>query len=322
MALTATPPAWLTRLEGAEITFFLHLGEDVELPPLALLQLRREFAGALPVLEARHGRETVQAVKKLLFPEPIACDPFLQRRMQKPSAAVILSPDPSVSGLLVKDERLALAALFIGEGIVAINAFLQLLQIVGERGIYRGQGRFTVDSLMLNNNPETRIRLAAESEPVTPTLVPLAWLLTCRPDQRKVMIEILTPMRLIKNGKPVFRLNCDDFFDFLLRRVSGMAAVHAGRHMDSEHQQLFEQARELECLDSSLQWRDWRHLKRGHSNQGIGGLTGAMVLSGNCLPEVLWLLELGSLLHIGKGAPYGFGRYRLVDVVDPSGNFS
>ena len=322
MPLTATPPAWLNRLDCAKLTFVLKFAEAVELPPMAILQLRREFTGALKTLEEQQGREVVQPIKELMFPEPVA-DPVIQRQVQKPSAAVILSPDSSVCGSFVKDDQIALPAFFFGDGVICIDAFLLLLQALGERGIYRGQGRFVVSTLKLNHGMREEINIDAPSGNVAPAVVPLGWLLPHHSDLKQtVKLEVLSPMRLIKKGKPLFRLTFNDFFTALLRRIGSLVALHAGAEIDLEHRRLIELADNVECPVYDLQWRDWRRLEHGRSSQGIGGLTGTMTLAGTPLSELFWLLEVGSLLHVGKGATYGCGRYRLLDVVDQPENFS
>ncbi len=316
MSLAVTPPVWLNRLDCAKITFVLRFVDSVEIPAIALLQLRREFIGALKELEQRQDDEVVQLVKSLLFQEPLD-DPVIHRLVQKPSAAVILSPDCSMEDRFVSGNRIALPALFVGDGIVCINAFLVLLQTLGERGLFHGRGRFVVDTLIQNDGSSEEQRFDAAPGAVTPTIVPFAWMLNQKLwKKKKVKLEVVTPIRLIKKGKPMFKLTVKDFFTALVRRISSQAALHTGEEVDMDHCQLVDLAVGLECREYDLHWHDWRHLEGRHRTQGIGGLTGSMTLAGDSLKEIFWLLELGSLLHVGKGASYGYGRFRLVDVVD------
>lgn len=315
MTPAETYPTWLNRLDSADITFVLNLVEPVDLPPMAVLQLRREFVGVMEELERRQGKEVAQSVNRLLFPEPTT-DPVMLRQVQKPGAAVVLSPDTNLQGTFSAGQQITLPALFIGDGVVCVKAFLLLLNLLGERGIHRGQGRFNIDSLILNNGSNNATRSAAEPETLAPAVIPLGWRLLQTAPLTKVNLKIISPMRLIKRGKPLFRLNFNDLFTSVLRRVGGLAAFHSGTEIDLDHHRLIALANEVEYCDYDLHWRDWRHLEQGRKSQGLGGLTGVMTLTGGSLPDLLWLFELGSLLHVGKGASYGFGRYRLVDVVD------
>jgi hypothetical protein len=294
MPLSVTPPPWLDRLDCAQVTFVLTLVEDVDLSALALLQLRRELSSVLAELEEQYGSQIASLVSYLLFPAP-AIDPVVRRQVQKPPPAVILSPPAVKPGVFARGHQFKLPTLFVGDGVVGMEAFTLLLQLLGQHGIYNGQGRF---GLSLDRS--------------TPEIVPLSWLLQQLPfSSNKVTIDIVTPMRLLNKGKPLFRLDFNNFFSALQRRVNNLACAH-GQSVNDSGDELNELAATIVCCDKSLRWQDWRRLEQGRKGQGIGGLTGTLTLSGDALAEVWWLLELGALLQVGKGASYGFGRFRLL----------
>lgn len=294
MPLSVTPPSWLDRLDCAQVTYVLTLVEEVDLPALALLQLRREFSSVLKELDEQYGDQIAGLVSELLFPAP-AIDPVVRQQVQKPAAAVILSPHAVNPGIFARGHHFKLPTLFIGDGIVGIEAFGLLLQVLGQRGIYKRQGRFDVT---------TNCSL--------PDVVPLSWRLLHQPlSSNQAIIDIVTPMRLINKGKPLFRFDFNSFFTALQRRVNSLACAH-GQGVNDSDDELNELAATIECDDKSLRWQDWRRLEQGRKGQGIGGLTGTLTLTGDALAEVWWLLELGALLQVGKGASYGFGRFRLL----------
>ena len=294
MPLSVTPPPWLDRLDCAQVTFVLTLVEDVDLSALALLQLRRELSSVLEELEKQHGGQVAALVNHLLFPAP-AIDPVVRHQAQKPPAAVILSPPVIPPGFFTGGYQFKLPTLFVGDGTVGIEAFSLLLQVLGPHGIHKGRGRF---SLSLDCSP--------------PNIVPLSWLLPQQPFLfDKVTLDVMTPMRLLNKGKPLFRFDFNSFFSALQRRVNNLACAH-GQSVNDSGDELNELAATIVCCDKSLRWQDWRRLEQGRKGQGIGGLTGTLTLSGDALAEVWWLLELGALLQVGKGASYGFGRFRLL----------
>lgn len=294
MRLSVTPPPWLDRLDCAQVTFELTLMEEVDLPALALFQLRRELSSVLADCEEQHGVQIAGLVSQLLFPSP-ATDPVVRCQVQKPSAAVILSPPAVKPGVFARGHQFKLSSLFIGDGVVGIEAFTLLLQVLGQRGIYNGQGRF---GLSLDCS--------------TPNIVPLSWLLQPQSfSSNKVKLDIVTPMRLLNRGKPLFRIDVNSFFSALQRRINNLAWAH-GQSVNDSDDELNELAATIVCCDNALHWQDWRRLEQGRKVQGIGGLTGTLSLSGSALAELWWLLELGTLLQVGKGASYGFGRFRLL----------
>jgi len=311
MSLTATPPPWLDRVDCAQITFILTLVEEVDLPALVLLQLRREFSWAMAELEEQQGADIARSVSNLLFPQP-AIDPVIQRQVQKPTAAVILSPDAVTQGDFARGHQFKLPTLFVGDGVIAIAAFTTLLQLLGQRGIYKGRGRFQVtagETEIHGGDPNTQSILAGY---LTTNIVPLSWLLVQHSlSSNKAKLEVVTPMRLINKGKPLFKFDFKVFFSALRRRINHLAIAHGEAVIDGADD-LDDYSATILCSDENLHWSDWRRLEQGRKGQGIGGLTGSLTLRGDALAELWWLLELGSLLHVGKGAAYGFGRFRLL----------
>lgn len=312
MFRSVTPPHWLDQLDCARVTFILTLIERVELPALALFQLRREFSSILKASATQHGAEMTRLVANLLFPQP-APDPVVRRQVQKPPPAVIFSPDATAPGSFARGHQFHLPALFIGDGVVAIEAFTALLQLLGQRGIHKEQGRFHVAVMLPVSNDQEPSPQPAMAACVTPNIVPLSWLLEQGGyAKNKVQLEVITPTRLIKDGKPLFKFIFRDFFITLWRRVNHLAVAHGETAFDGHDEELNRLAATITCSAEGLQWADWRRLEQGRKRQGIGGLTGTVELRGDALAELWWLLELGALLHVGKGASYGFGRFCLV----------
>jgi len=125
------------------------------------------------------------------------------------------------------------------------------------------------------------------------------------------VLEIVSPMRLISGGKPLFKADFADFFPYLLRRVTSMLACHAGVEPVEYPAGLIDLATRLESDAHRLHWSDWRRLEGESGTQDLGGLLGTIRVTGPALAEIAWLLQLGRLLNVGKGAAYGAGQYRL-----------
>jgi hypothetical protein len=79
----------------------------------------------------------------------------------------------------------------------------------------------------------------------------------------------------------------------------------------SEPGLLLEAAGRVVEQENQLVWRDWRVLEGKEHIQDIGGVSGSIRLEGEALAEILWVLNLGSLLNIGKGAAFCAGHYFL-----------
>ena len=62
---------------------------------------------------------------------------------------------------------------------------------------------------------------------------------------------------------------------------------------------------------SDLQWQDWeRYSNRQKTRMTLGGFVGRVTYRGVFQPFWPFLL-LGTFVHVGKGAAFGLGQYRI-----------
>jgi len=313
MSYLAPIPEELQQVEYAQIYFHLQLTETFDLPRGGLLLLRRELLQALHTLEGWGGGSEVEQLQSLFRP-PLPLDPVVRRLVQKPAPAFILKPDLQVTGLLPAKQRLVLPVLFIGRGVQALNPFVSLMQQLGQQGLFQGSGRFFLEAVETENASGVRSMLwsAGEIQPVSPPVSDLSWLLEQRTESvASLNIEIVSPLRLLKHSKPLFKAGLAELLPFILRRVSSLLACHAGVEVIDDPQRLLALAEQVTTKENRLRWQDWRRLQGEQRAQDLGGLHGHLQLEGEALAELFWLLQLGSLFNIGKSATYGAGQYRL-----------
>ena len=307
-------PAELEQVEYVKLYFHLEINSYFELPFLGLLQLRRELLQALKTLSAQGEDDFVSQLKQLLQPD-LPDNPVILRQIQKPAPAVILSPDISLQGPIEPQQRIVLPAVFIGSGINATDAFVALLQHLGTQGLYHGTGKFILEGVEAEDGSGMRSMLwfgGKQSAPLTPPVSNLSWWLerqTLLADS--IQLELISPLRLLRQGKPLFKADFVDIFPYLLRRVTALLAGYAGIGLFDDPARLLALAEQVKARENQLYWKDWRTLKGERQNQNLGGLLGTLSVSGNELAELLWILQLGSLFNFGKGASYGAGQYCL-----------
>ena len=307
-------PAELRRVEYAQLYFHLEVSDYFDLPQLGLLQLRRELLQALRQLRETGEEQLAGELGRLLQPEfPI--DPVLRRIVQKPAPALVFSPDPADSGLIEPKQRLVLPVLFLGDGLQGIAAFRQLLMKLGQQGLYAGAGQFRLDGIEAADNSGLRSMLWVSGEPeteLTPPINDLFWhLQRQQSSSERLLLEVKSPLRLLRQNKPLFRTDFSELFPFILRRVTAMLACHCRIELVADPVGLIRQAAQVEVSSNQLRWQDWRKLDAADGGQDLGGLLGTLELCGPALTDLHWLLQLGSLLNLGKGAAYGAGQYCL-----------
>lgn len=314
MAYHAPFPADLQQLEYVKLFFHLEIQNYFDLPMLGLLQLRRELLQALKAVSAQNKAGFAEQLKQLFQPD-LPADPVLLRQIQKPAPAFVLSPDIAQYGLIEPKQRIVLPVLFIGSGINAIDPFVYLVRQLGMRGLYHGFGQFVLGGIEAEDGSGVRSMLWFAGKPLdqlTPPVCNLSWWLerqVCSGDL--IQLEMITPLRLMHQGKPLFKAEFATIFPFLLRRVTALLAGYAGIESSYDPARLIFLASRVKLLENKLSWKDWRALKKEQRDQNLGGLMGRLKIGGDELAELLWVLQLGSFFNVGKGATYGAGQYGL-----------
>ena len=307
-------PAALERVVYTKLYFHLEVCDYFDLPPLGLLQLRREFIQALNRLRQIGDSASVVSIERLLQPKP-PVDPGLRRLVQKPSPALVLTADLMLQGLIEPKQRIVLPVLFLGNGVTGHSGFRRLLVELGLQGLYAGSGLFRLEAIEAEDNSGLRSMLWLTGEAETELIPPINdlswWLQRQQLEGDHLCLDFCSPTRLLRQKKPLFKSDFLELFPFVLRRVTSMLASHCGIEPVSDPAGLIRQAEQVEVVVNRLHWQDWRHLNAVDAEQGLGGLLGSIELRGAALADLHWLLQLGSLLNVGKGAAYGSGQYRL-----------
>ena len=124
-------------------------------------------------------------------------------------------------------------------------------------------------------------------------------------------IEFLTQTRLKHEGRfirhPVFQV----VFRRLLGRLSSLARFHCGAPMDIDFRYLIEQAASIRMVRDETKWTRWqRYSARQERRMEWEGVIGRARYEGEFTP--FWkFLKFGELVHLGHGATFGLGKYRI-----------
>jgi len=126
-----------------------------------------------------------------------------------------------------------------------------------------------------------------------------------------VALELLTPLRLVTEGKLVHRLTFQALLRRLLRRLDQLSLATTGQGLDVPFSQLIEAAGVVRVVNDETRWLDASsHSSRTGRTTPIGGLVGHVVFAGDLAPFLPWLVW-GEVAHVGKDATKGNGWYRL-----------
>lgn len=301
--------------EFAILHFRFEFSQETTLTSQGLLQLRRELHRTARALFALEGNEAVaQAAFQALFDPPLPVDPVAQRRYQRPGPPFVLAINPASAGDYQAGDQWQLKVLFWGQGAQSAGDFARVLQTLARAGFGPGIAGGELVAIETEDATEERFRIWREGQPLlrlTPVFCELDWWLTEWHQGCDWRLELLTPARVLSAGRPLFRPNLTKLFPFVLRRVTSMCYAHCGLELLSDPKPLLQAAALVQERENTLLWTDWRALDRGAEVFDLGGLMGGLTLCGAAVEEIAWVLQVGSLLNLGKGAAFGAGAWKL-----------
>lgn len=292
----------LDAIEFADLTFEFKLGTPCVLrSPELTLRPKLHRAG----LE----RLDPDAFERLFTPL-LPDDPTALRRYQRPAPPFALQPqhrDPGIAAATA-----TIQCHLFGDGISLLEDLIETMQGVTpfSDGHDSQEGHLIAVSARDGAGTETTLWRAGITTQVAPPRIAAAWRFDTLPAACDWSIEFLTPARLLAQKKPLFRPALRHLLPFVLRRVTAMAYFWSAVEITGAAE-LLTLADGLHEEVSELRWHDWRPLG-GEEVAELGGVLGQLRLAGPLPDDLLLLLQLGSLLNIGKGAAYGAGAYRLI----------
>ena len=196
---------------------------------------------------------------------------------------------------------------------------------MGRRGLGAGrQGGFRLEEVWAENpllGRQEAVYQRARDAVVRPPAIPVdaaqvaeeAALLAERGGARRLVVELLSPTRLVEREKLVKY----DTFTFrallgrLLERLSALFTRYGDAPPPEDAPALLRAAGAVRIAEQRLVWRELFRASGRHGRMvPMGGLVGRVVLEGELGPFLPWLIW-GSLTHVGKDAAMGNGRMRL-----------
>ncbi len=297
----------LTDAYLARIEFHLEFAERFQLEQQMLLHLRRELAGA-----ARFSGDD----RLVNYIDPaLPDDPYARRVFQKPSPPFVIQASEVQDTLLDAGDSFVLKVLFFGNLTDNIIKFARLLEILGDIGIFKGEGRYDLE-MVVGRDQAGNQQLLWRGHDLPDTLAVPQLSLLWHIEGRSIIpgrldLVITTPARLLADGRPLFNPTFGAIFPFILRRVTSMLYFWSGVEAVGDTHDLLSLAAEVTEEGNELAWHDWRQIEQRDSRQELGGLLGAMHLGPVHSETLLTILLLGELFNIGRGAAYGAGHYCL-----------
>lgn len=233
----------------------------------------------------------------------------------------IIEPPLDTRRIVNKDEKLTFNLILVGKAIEYFPYFIVAFRELGEAGIGRYRKKFILKEITTDScsNQVKGLIYSDEDSTIRNTEERFSWLNLVekshlrikRQKREKIFLNFLTPTRLKHNGEFVMVPEFHIVIRSLLRRISNLCYFHCGVDLNINFKELIEKSKKIKIDKINTQWIDWeRYSSAQRMKMKMGGFVGEILYSGELELFIPFLL-LGEYIHLGKGATFGMGWYRL-----------
>lgn len=312
----------LERLEVAQVSCLLRAKRSAELPPYLGSTLRGAIIDAMRATACPMRCEKVDACEgRAHCPYAYCFSPPPPPRQENlrgfldPPRPVFVIPPPIQATAWEPAQPLPFDLIFVGRSITYFQQVAASLIFAVQHGL--GKGRAPFDLLAVQNclGEHKGVSLWNQNKdfflPVQPTPIADVFPLQIGPSDT-VHITFLSPLRLVEQNKLLMKLSFRSFFGPLLRRLSSLLYFHCDGELQMDIRDTLSRAESVQTLSSHLEYVPLeRWSSRQNQHVPMDGLMGSILWKGDLIPHVWPLLQIGSLLHVGKGVSLGLGRYQI-----------
>lgn len=288
------------KLQYARLLFTFTLKTDLP-DPHAFFAARSEFEDAFRVsISCRRGDCTgCPSIRSCAYPatfgQQIAQDPEAIRRHQKPPLPFIFQ-FPVLSAVPNRGKTFELALNLIGSSVQHVFCYICAVKRLVE----------TKKGVLVRVEAESpggaRTPVADGDHPALPLLSALDPALAGPLSTQTLSIRLMTPLKLVHEGRLLKSFTFPNFARSLMRRISSLAYHYEGAEPSLDYRWLSQSSETVETSDYQCRFVPW--------GGRPAGIVGTVRFEGD-LESFHLLLQLGMATNLGKGASFGFGRYLL-----------
>ena len=309
--------------------FHLKVVDEMPLPAYKGAVLRGGFGSVFrrTICCQRHHRTCEPCPLRYVCPYPLLFEPSpppgseALRTHEAIPRPFVLEPPQDRRRLYAPGDELCFGLTLVGKATRYLPYFIVAFLRLGELGLGRARSRYVLQRVEALHPSTGRVipiyengALLTEGQESVVSYAEIAQAASAE-NASRLTLHFLTPARLKYNGRyledaPPFHV----VVRTLLRRVSSLSYFHCGQRWETDYRGWIQQAQEVETETAEVRWVDWeRYSTRQRQRMNLGGITGHVTYKGELTP-FLPLLRLGELIHVGKGATFGNGQYRMEGV--------
>jgi CRISPR-associated endoribonuclease Cas6 len=224
----------------------------------------------------------------------------------------VLEPPLTRRRFFLKDHPLHLNMVLFGKAIDYLPYFVYCFERMGKEGIGQDRGRYRLESVAAADTMGNKTKIyERESQQLQNHFARFSLENFSQQLLPQVTLTFLTPTTITAGGKPVLELSFEVLLKNILRRYRSLNYFH-GDGQKQDYPVNWEATRAIEIVHQDLQVERFkRYSNRQQRPVPLAGFTGNITYRGEIGPFLPWL-KTGEYLHIGKGAVFGLGWFRVM----------
>ena len=296
------------QLAKLEITY--KAVDDIDLPSFSGSTFRGVFGHSLKKLSCISLDDN--CINCPLSPECIYTNIFESRHTKinyksfmgsnSPPTPFIIRPTASMKSNIYKNNDFKLELIVFGEFTNWVHYFLKALQIMGNNGAGKGNGKFKLIEVV--NKYTNQIIYDGDhylfhdfTKKISFSMNPINYL----------NVNILSPIRIIKKNKMVNLFTPQIFFNEFSRRIKTINHYYGSSDLTFNYSDLLKETELITMKNRTKIKKISRYSNRQHKHVPITGIVGDLEFN-NLGPVTYNLLKAVEDIHIGKGTSYGLGQ--------------
>jgi hypothetical protein len=293
-----------------KLVFTLTLAEDIE-DPYIMFGIRTDFA---TIFRRVTGCDRASCEKcphsadcsyQQIFSQAMHSDPSAIKRFQKPPLPFVFEP-PRLPPVPNRGGRCELSLALVG---LAINHVVHFLDAVGFMFGHQESRWTKVANVAKIESIDYLGNRAMISQNGSKPALDRFFVLSLDGLEKsaslstdEISLTFATPLRIIRDGRPLRELSFSALAMSLIRRMSAVAFYYCFMELDMDYKYLSRQSQDICISSNGFRWAEW--------DKGMSGIIGSGIFTGRIVDFCPFLL-MGEYLHAGKAAAYGLGCYGL-----------
>lgn len=240
------------------------------------------------------------------------------KRYQTPPKPFIFEPPLKRKTFYSHNEELYFDLILIGKALEYFPYFAASLRRLGELGIGRNQGRYSLQKILAFDFLKDEVagefvfnsKDQAFDKDISVSISSLYEKFEKETDSiESATISIVTPLRMKRLGTENWHLHFRALTRNILTRLANLAFAYCDYEEFLHFPELIYHAGAVRTVKENFTWEDWRHpiMRNTNPSLRLGGFLGDISYEGN-ITELWPVLRLGEIIHIGKNTSFGLGR--------------